>query len=124
MWRFYNPNPIASRVGDCTVRAISKAMKMGWEDTYLNLAIYGLMRSDMPSANTVWGAYLKDKGFKRHLIPDGCCECTVKEFANAHPTGTFILALSGHVVCVEDGCYYDTWDSGDMTPIYYWTQEE
>ena len=28
--------------------------------------------------------------------------------------------ISGHVVAVIDGNYYDTWDSGDKIPIYYW----
>ena len=26
----------------------------------------------------------------------------------------------GHVVAVEDGNYYDIWDSGDEVPTYYW----
>jgi len=36
---------------------------------------------------------------------------------------THILALSGHVVCVMDGDYYDTWDSGGEVPLYYWRKE-
>ena len=62
MYQYWNPNPAAAKVGDCTVRAISKATKQTWEETYIQLALYGLMLSDMPSANAVWGAYLKDNG--------------------------------------------------------------
>lgn len=80
------------------------------------------MLSDMPSANAVWGAYLKDNGFSRYIIPDEYMTCTVSEFANNHPEGVYILALSGHVIAVIDGNYYDTWDSGAMTPIYYWRE--
>ena len=108
MYQYWNPNPAAAKVGDCTVRAISKAMGQTWEETYIQLALYGLMLSDMPSANAVWGAYLKDNGFSRYIIPD--------------PEGVYILALSGHVIAVIDGNYYDTWDSGAMTPIYYWRE--
>jgi hypothetical protein len=79
----------------------------------------------MPSANNVWGAYLKGKGFKRNIIPTECPDCyTVRDFCREHPRGTFILALSTHVVAVINGDYYDTWDSGDETPIYYWFKEE
>ena len=58
--------------------------------------------------------------------PDGrnVGDCTVSDFAEDHPKGTYILALSGHVVCVKDGDYIDTWDSGNEIPLYYWQQEE
>ena len=42
------------------------------------------------------------------------------DFAAEHPDGTYILALATHVVCVRDGDWLDTWDSGDETPLYYW----
>ena len=76
---------------------------------------------DMPSANHVWSAYLRKKGFTRHIIPhDLGDDYTVADFATDNPEGTFILACTGHVVAVIDGIYYDTWNSGDVTPLYYW----
>ena len=42
------------------------------------------------------------------------------EFADLHPSGTYILALSGHVVCVVDNVLYDTWDSSNEIVLYYW----
>lgn len=124
MYQSYNPNPDGARVGDCTVRAISKALGDGWEKTYIMLCIYGFLHHDMPSANAVWGAYLKSKGFRRHVIPDSCPDCyTVSDFAADHPDGTYILAISGHVVAVKDGSYFDSWDSGREIPIYYWQKE-
>ena len=113
-----------------TIRRAKKCINIGtqiprrqkWEETYIQLALYGLMLSDMPSANAVWGAYLKDKGFNRYIIPDEYMTCTVSEFAHNHPEWAYILALSGHVIAVIDGNYYDTWDSGAMTPIYYWRE--
>lgn len=120
-WKEYNPNPIRNnRVGDCTVRAISKALGQDWETTYAGLTAYGFIRGDMPNANHVWGTYLKSKGFKQYVIETIKEFYTVEDFCNDHPLGTFILAIDGHVVCVEDGSYYDTWDSGGEIPIYYW----
>lgn len=124
MWKQYNPNPDFQKVGDCTVRAISKALNQSWEDTYVDLCVYGLMLSDMPSANHVWGAYLHSKGFKRYLVDDPSGTYTVREFASDHPMGTYIMALSGHVVCIKDGDYYDSWDSGQEIPVYYWKRED
>ncbi len=120
-WKPFNPNPHGNRVGDCTVRAISKATGQDWESTYVALTIYGFLLSDMPSANYVWGAYLKKQGFKRHLVDDGGKDIyTVADFCKDNPKGTYILCLKGHVVCVSDGCYFDSWDSGQEVPIYYW----
>lgn len=121
MYVSYNANPTAARVGDCTVRAISKATGQNWEKTYIDIALQGLRMHDMPSANHVWGSYLDEKGYTRHIIPHNT---TVAEFAANNAQGAYILAISGHVVAVVDGNYYDTWDSGDEIPIYYWKKEK
>ena len=120
----YNPNPEWNLVGDCTVRAISKIMDKDWDDTYIALAMQGYILKDMPSANHVWGSYLRSKGFTRHPIPDTCPDCyTVKDFCSDNPRGQFLLATGSHVVTIEDGNYYDSWDSGDAIPIYFWVKE-
>lgn len=124
MYIKYNPNPHAARVGDCVVRAISKATGQEWEKTYMDLCLYGLMEGDMPSANAVWGKYLKEKGYVRRTLPDKCpCCYTVEDFTRDYPSGNFILALNGHVVCACDGNHFDTWDSGRETVNFYWTKE-
>lgn len=121
----YNPNPLGRRSGDCVIRAISKATDQEWGKTYTGIALQGFCFGDMPSANHVWGAYLKNNGFVRSVVPGSCPDCyTVADFANDHPRGTFILAISGHVVCVKDGNWYDTWDSGGEVPLYFWQRKE
>ena len=114
---YFNPNPAGRQVGDCTVQS--------WDETYMGLCLQGLIMGDMPSANSVWGAYLRQHGFARNVIPNTCPDCyTVAEFAADHPRGVYVLALSSHVVCVEDGSYFDTWDSGSEIPLFYWAKEE
>ena len=125
MYQPYNPNPMKQRVGDCTIRAICKATGKSWDEVYIGTALQGYIMANMADANAVWGAYLKRLGYKREIVPDTCPDCyTVSAFAEDHPRGTYILALSGHVVCVSDGDYYDAWDSGNEIPIYYWFKEE
>lgn len=123
-YRHYNPNPCGSRVGDCTVRALCAATGDEWEETYIALCLEGMCRGDMPSANQVWGAYLRSKGFRRHAMPDSCPDCyTVADFAREHPRGLYVLAIGGHVVTVRDGEWMDSWDSGGEVPAYYWVKE-
>ncbi len=125
MFEEYNPNPIiGKRVGDCVIRAICKATGKDWETVFTELMVRACKLCDMPSANYVWGAYLKDLGYQRHLIDDhGRYIYTVNDFCADHPTGTYILCIDGHVVTVQNGKYYDTWDSGGEIPVYYWVKE-
>ena len=120
MWIEYNANPIGKHVGDCTIRAISKVLNEPWGKIYLDVLMHGYMMCDMPSSNSVWGAYMVAQGFKKRLIPDELpTGYTVKDFCDEHPIGTFLLVLNGHTVAVCDGDYYDTFDVGNEYPIYY-----
>lgn len=121
---FYNPNPENKRVGDCAVRAVSKATGETWVDTFIKLCSEGLMYRDMPSANYVWGMYLQSKGFREHMIASVCPHCvTVAQFAKDHKKGTYVLACQNHVVAVVDGDYFDTWDSGGEIVLYFYQKE-
>ena len=122
---FYNPNPERNLVGDCVIRAVSKLTNKSWDDTYMDIVLQGFMMHDMPSANHVWGTYLHENGFERTVIPNTCPDCyTVYDFTQDYPTGTYMLATGTHVIAVVDGDYYDTWDSGNEIPIYYWKKKE
>lgn len=123
-FKSFNPNPKAAKVGDCAVRAISKALGMDWYQAYAELVKEGLRQCDMPSANNVWGAVLRRHGFQRVAIPAECPDCyTVGNFIREYPNGTFVVALKNHVVTVENGVLYDTWNSMDENPIYFWRRE-
>lgn len=120
-----NPNPANNLVGDCVIRAISILTNEDWEYTYDELAEQGRRMYDMPSSNAVWGEYLIEQGYRRYVIPNTCPICySVKQFCIDRPEGEYLLATGSHVIAVIDGDYYDTWDSGDEMPIYYFKKEE
>ena len=125
MWKEYNPNPRGNKyAGDCVIRAISKATGQNWEEIFVKLSLAGYFSGDWGNANGVWDSYLRKEGFKRYILPNTCPYCyTVKDFAKDHPQGTYILGTGTHAVCVDSGDYYDTWDSGEEMPIYYYAKE-
>lgn len=120
-----NPNPYGRVTGDCVIRAITIAQDRSWDDIYLALSVQGFEIGDWGNSNDVWGSYLKQQGYKRNVIPNACPDCyTVRDFAEDHKRGTFILSTGTHVVTIIDGDYYDAWDSGNEVPIYYWEKEK
>lgn len=125
MYSYFNCNPKGNRVGDCVIRAISKALNQPWEDTYIELTIQGYIMGDLLSSNSVWGAYLKSKGFDRDIISTDCPDCyTINDFCEEYPEGIFVIGTGTHAVCVIDGTIFDTWNSGDETPIYFYKKGE
>lgn len=125
MYIYFNPNPRhKNSVGDCTVRAVSKALSIPWETAYIDLVMKGYELGDMPSSNAVMNSYLHSKGFRRYAINNECPDCyTISDFANDHPDGTYILGTGTHVVCSKNGDYFDSWPSGDEVVIYYYKKE-
>ena len=125
MFKQVNPNPRGSYVGDCVIRALSIANNKTWSDTYIDVCLEGFILCDMPSSNRVWGNYLKSLGYKPYVIPMTCNDCySVKDFCGEHFKGKYVLGTGTHVLTVIDGDYYDSWDSGDEQPVYYWTKED
>lgn len=117
----YNPNPQRNSVEDCVIRAICRVTGDDWYYIYIQLALEGFLMCDMPSANAVWGSFLKRKGFRKIMIPD---DITVEEFCQEHPHGAYILGTGSHALAVVDGDYFDSWESGDEMPIYYFCKED
>ena len=125
MWIEYNPNPTGRRVGDCAVRAVSKALGTDWETAYTMITINGFSMGDMPSSDSVWGSVLRQNGFYRETIPNTCPDCyTAEDFCRDHPQGVFVLGFGGHVATAVDGDIYDAWDSSKEIPQFLWRRKE
>ena len=121
----YNPNPVGRKVGDCAVRAISKALGIDWETAFILITVNAYQMGDMPSSDSVWGSVLRENGFYKKVIPNYCPDCyTVEDFCYDHPEGIFVLGFGGHVATVMNGKLYDSWDSSREIPTYYWYRKD
>ena len=125
MWRKFNNNPVGRKTGDCVVRAISVALNISWDDAHYMLSELSRAMGEMPSADDVWGAVLRQHGFRRSAIPNTCPDCyTTKDFAQDHPHGVYVLGFGGHCTAVIDGVVWDAWDSRDEVPQFFWYRED
>lgn len=122
---YFNPNP-SKRInkGDCTVRAIAKALNISWDTAYIDLVMQGYLLKDMPSSNEVMNSYLRSKRFSKRTIPDLCPDCySFEDFSNDYQDGTYVVGTGTHVAAIVDGVIYDAWNSSDCVPIYYYKKE-
>lgn len=127
-WHEYNPNPKKKNVGDCSLRAYCAAFGWTWEEAFeksseiaKNEAI--MMDTHKTCEKVMEGeGYVLDEEFKKSKRKD----LTVNEFALTHPYGTYFLNTHGHLLCVKDGEYWDSWDSGKkkVRRIYIKKNEE
>lgn len=120
----FNNNPKGRNVGDCVIRATSKALNISWENAFIDLVMQAYSMCDLPSSNSVLNAYLHTKGFRRYVLPNECEDCySIEQFCIDYPQGTYIVCTGTHTVAVISGDYYDSWQSGDETPLFYWKRE-
>ena len=127
-WHEYNPNPKKKNVGDCSLRAYCAAFGWTWEEAFEKSSEIAKDEAIMMDTHTTCEkvmegeGYVLDEEFKKSKRKD----LTVNEFALTHPYGTYFLNTHGHLLCVKDGEYWDSWDSGKkkVRRIYIKKNEE
>ena len=124
-YTYYNPNPVKNNTEDCAIRAVAKVLDISWEDSFIKLAGIAFSMGQTMNYNAVWSAVLRQNGFYKEIIPNTCPDCyTARDFCRDHNKGTYVLAFSNHVSAVIDGVIYDTVDTGDEIPMFYWEKRK
>lgn len=116
---YYQPNEkdVKDEYGDCTIRALSKALDISWIEAF-DLTIPICREEQVPNIffapARIRNKMVESLGFKYHPVSNkkGTKRPTIEEFAQDHPHGRYICNVANHEVAVVDGRYYDTWDSG------------
>lgn len=124
MYKYFNNNPLGrSTVGDCSVRAVSKALGISWDEAHDMLADMSKAMGTIMNDNDVISAVLRMHGFYKENLPCTTRDCyTVREFARDNPIGTYVVGTGSHVVAIIDGNYYDSFQSGDESIICFWVR--
>lgn len=121
VWRMLNLNPVGNRTGDCAIRAVAAALDISWDDAYDMICQRAKQMGEITSADAAWGSVLRQYGFNRSVIPNNLPDCyTAEDFCLDHPKGIYVLGFGNHTATVIDGFIYDTWDSSQLCPVYYW----
>lgn len=125
-YKYYQPNKkdLKDQYGDCVIRALTKVLDKPWAEVFSDLVPIALEFQCMPNHKNSYETYLKANGFEYHGVSNkkGTKRPTVDSFAKDHKEGIYFVRVANHVVAVVDGCYYDTWDSGEKSLYGYWVK--
>jgi len=107
------------------IRALAIALNKTWYQVYDDLYLVGRWDCSVSCHDEVWGMYLQFHGYEQFMLPESCPRCiSIKEFARIFPKGRYIIGTGSHAVAVIDGDYYDSWDSGEEVPSFFWRIRE
>ena len=108
MYRYYNSNPNNANIDDCTIRSLSVAEGISWDEAYDLLSAsardLGLMMSSVKAIE-----HFLDMRYDRVAIH----EETVGEFIKNHKRGVFLITMPGHITVLKNSINYDTFNSKD-----------
>ena len=127
-WKYYQPNKkdLKDKCGDCAVRSICKAEGLEWLDAYDLMHKISREVYDVLNSKKGFEHILKTLGYTYTGISNkkGTTRPTVNSFALEHKEGTYVCIVANHYVTVQDGYFYDTWDSGSCSLYGYWEKAE
>ena len=106
MFRYANVNPNNANINDCTIRAISVAEGISWDEAYEKLSIQARRRGLMMDSVEFIEYYLNKNYHK--ICPR--YEITVGEFLEKHSHGIYLITMKGHITVIKNGILFDTFD--------------
>lgn len=129
-YKYYQPNSkdLKDSQCDCSIRALTKFNGTTWVEEFDNLVKYARETQTMINSLKNIKLYFEHENVPYESVykPKARKKLTVEDFAKSHVLGTFMLycraGYGTHLVCVQDGVYYDTWDCGDRIVYGYWTK--
>ena len=124
LYRYFQPNKldIKDDYGDCAIRSVAKAENISWLEAYDMMYKYSREVQCPMNCKHGFEHILKQLGYTYTGISNkkGTTRPTVFEFCGKHKIGTSICVVANHYVTIQDGHYYDTWDSGYKCMYGYW----
>lgn len=121
MFVYYNANPSKKHTGDCVVRAISVATNIPYKIIENKLYYTGKLLECDPLCLNCY-TFLLDKYFNfPKVYAKGL---TIKEFADIHSKGIYLVRVKGHLSVVYDSRIIDIWDCSDEIITDAWQTGE
>ena len=116
-FRFHNANPLGEIEQDCVCRAISRGLKLHYEDIEYKLELIGdLFECD--SLCVCCYHHLLEKVFG--LTQRFAGGKTVEQLSQEYKNDILLIRIQGHLTVSEYGVVYDLWDCREEIADVFW----
>lgn len=118
-YRYYNLNPNHENVDDCVTRAITFATQGRYTYAQVRKKLYHTAKllDCKKLCPTCYSFAIQEV---LGGVPVHCEDMSVGNFADTHPTGTYLIRIKGHLTAVKDSVCYDTWNCLDRECDLAW----
>lgn len=128
-WVYFQPNEkdLKDEVGDCAIRAVCKAFNMDWITAFDSLCKYARKNQCLPNQEKATHPFFEESGWHYTSMGRGK-RITVTDLAKTLDKSPVIahvrVGYRTHLVTIQEGKYYDTWDCGTRLVYGYWSKED
>lgn len=127
-YKYYQPNKLdyKDEENDCVIRGLTKFLGKTWVETFDIVCKIARENQKMPNSLAIVEQLMKIMGISKvsEYKPRAKNKVTVSSFCKEHNVGVYLLYVRAgfgtHIVCVENGYYFDTWDCGDRLVYASW----
>lgn len=118
MYKYYNANPLKKNIDDCSIRAISVALGLSWDNVYDLLSDLAQQNGTLQGDRDLVLDFL-DSNFDR-VSTRGM---TVGKVAEVYDNFVCLITMRGHITCSKYGKIYDTFDPSERLAEFCWIVE-
>lgn len=115
MYKFRNKNPMGQFENDCTIRAISTAEGITWDEAYDKLTELAQTNRTMPDDRNFIRNYLDAYYHRVPYLPE-----LVGEVSGLYNDSILLITMNGHITCSMYGVIEDTFDCRDRVAEDAW----
>jgi hypothetical protein len=123
-----NVNPKVRKTGDCVTRALSKVMRIDYNQVVLDLAKLQVETGYDSHSKQCYELYLKQHGWIKHKQPryaeDGTKYLVGDIYKLLYPYERAIISCAHHLTCKDSMDIIDTWDCRRKTIGNYYTHPD
>ena len=125
---FKSGNPKNWYINDSSVRAISKALDVSWEDAYNLLSNAGRKIYNVPTSKQALNEILIENGYEFVTLGKpqrGSSRPSVSNFIENYKSDIIVMNLADYFVTAIDGDIYDVSDKCLKSSVYsYWIKKK
>lgn len=117
-YKYKNLEPLGRHLKDCVCRAISNATDEKYENIERKLYLIGELY-DCEKLCVACYYNLLENYYNFERVPN-VRGMTIREFADTHPNGIYIIRVNGHLTSVRNGILEDIWNCQNEVVDIVW----